>query len=1200
MQEPQEQRHGERAGETTRGFFGLTVRRPIGLFVVFVTMLVVGAIAYIRIPLQLMPSGFSAPNLNIFIPNQGASARENEEKVARVVEEQLRTLAGIDRVVSTSREESVRINVQFDSDLPVDLMKAEVRDRLERARPQLPATVDRISFWSEDADQLPIAWFGVLHPGDSDRTDFLVNEIVVPRIEAVDGVSQVSIFGDLADSIRILLDEDRVRAANLDIGALIRRLSSDNFAEPLGEIDDGGRQIILRSDMRFRTLEDVERYPIGDGLVIGDIGRVIRAKSVRDQLSRINGAYSYFGVARKESQANVVEASKALMAAFEELEQDPRLAGEISFLPFFNQGSLIEGSLAQLRSTAMWGGVLAMGVLFVFLRRLRLTLCVALSIPVSALMAIAWEFFGGGSFNILTMVGVTLAIGMLVDNAVVVVENIARRRSDGETGLAAAILGAREIALAVSLATLTTVVVFLPLIFMSGNPEARVIFGGIGIPLSIALMFSLLVAVVFLPAVSARVLGDRPRALAPLARLLHPIAALPARTLAWAVGGLRWLGYGSAILTHRVLALITPLVSPRGERLHRIALGLRVVLATGALAWAIAASLPELERLGLLALPGRKWVAIDPTPFARIGTAALFGVLVVLVPEWLSSRRRSAPVRPVNAVPTTTSLVDLVATGMRGFVAWVVDHRLAGISIALLCLLSIGIPMRGLGKEAFTQDAETSSIRYYVDFDADFTLREAADEMAVHEAYLESMKPQIGFDDWSCRFSERGGSLTVYWADPVKPSDRKQYERDLRRGIPEPAGHSVRFADAEQVGQLSSEIATFELRGPDSEVLAELGARAEQLLSELPGLAAISGPLDDAPSQLQVDIDRDVALSMGVDSESALQMISWTLRGFSLPRFQEDGREVPFLIEYDEEQVAGISTLKDLQVFTGETSVPLTSFSNLSFAAAPSVIRRVDGQTTFTLTAEVDDPSRVTEYTELGYQQLAALDLPRGYSLGLDSSARSRQQEEFQQMQRAFLLSIVLVFLLMGILFESVSRPFAVLFTIPFAILGAIWTLYALGTPMDILAWIGLIILAGVVVNNGIVLIDRIHRLREELERDDPVLARDPIALRRRAVVEGTGQRVRPVLMTAMTTIFGLLPMLIAEPATNAIDYRGLGTIVAGGLGASTFFTLWVVPLAYTLIDDAATALGRAVGFGLARPRSRPTQPVGAELSGSL
>ncbi|HKX45303.1 MAG TPA: efflux RND transporter permease subunit, partial [Planctomycetota bacterium] len=516
-----------RADPERGGFFALTVRRPVALLVVFATLVVVGAIAYLRIPIQLLPQGFQEPSLFLWVPNPGASPRENEEKVARPIEEQLRTLAGIERIRSWSDDDVVRISIGFDASLDLDIAKAEVRDRLERARPLLPQTVERIGLWSEDADQMPIAFFGVLHPGDSPRTDFMLNEIVIPRLEAITGISQVEVWGDLADSVRILLDEDRVVAAGVDIGELIGRLSNDNFADPLGELDDGGRRFLLRTDMRFGSLEEIDAYPVTRSLTLGDLGEVREVKSVRDQLSRIDGAYSYFGVAQKDSVGNVVEASRELRAAFEELERDPRLAGELTFLPFFVQGDLIESSLAQLQSTAYWGGALAVAVLFVFLRRIRLTLCVALAIPVSALLALAWEYFAGGSFNLLTMVGITLAIGMLVDNAVVVVENIARRRLDEPDGLEAARAGAAEIALAVTLATLTTVVVFLPLIFMSEDPMARLIFGGIGLPLCIALLFSLLVAVVFLPVVAARILGPRSPRFERLARPFAPVVALP-------------------------------------------------------------------------------------------------------------------------------------------------------------------------------------------------------------------------------------------------------------------------------------------------------------------------------------------------------------------------------------------------------------------------------------------------------------------------------------------------------------------------------------------------------------------------------------------------------------------------------------------------------------------------------------------------
>jgi HAE1 family hydrophobic/amphiphilic exporter-1 len=579
--------------------------------------------------------------------------------------------------------------------------------------------------------------------------------------------------------------------------------------------------------------------------------------------------------------------------------------------------------------------------------------------------------------------------------------------------------------------------------------------------------------------------------------------------------------------------------------------------------------------------------------------AALVALAVLVLPPLLARRRRTAPARPSAQVSTATSLVDLIAETMGGLVGWAVGHRRAATGLAAACLGSIVLPFSGLGQEAFTQEQNSDSVRYGVDFDTDYTLAEAADEIRLHEDFLDRQQEAIGFDHWSSRFDEQGGSLTIYWDEPILPSERKAHQRTLRREAPRPAGHRLRFSDSEQEGEFSANLAVFQLRGPDSEVLAQLGIQAERLLRGVEGLSSVRGPLSNAPNQLEIDFDRDLALSMGVNSETAQNTIAWNLRGWPLPQYQEEGREVPFLIEYDQEEVAGLSTLRDMQVFTGQGQVPLASFAALSFRPASRQIERLDGQITFALTAEVDDPTRATELTEKGYEALAALDLPRGYSLGLDSSARARQQEEFAEMGRAFLLSVVLVFLLMGILFESVARPFSVLVTIPFAVLGAIWTLWLVGTPMDVMAWIGLIILAGVVVNNGIVLIDRIHRLRGELDAEaGPEPDPDGERARRRrdlAVVQGTIQRVRPVLMTAMTTIIGLLPMILAEPATDAIDYRGLGTIVAGGLAASTFFTLWVVPLAYTAIDDltrAAAAVAHFARFG--RRGAPPREPRAA------
>jgi HAE1 family hydrophobic/amphiphilic exporter-1 len=434
--------------------------------------------------------------------------------------------------------------------------------------------------------------------------------------------------------------------------------------------------------------------------------------------------------------------------------------------------------------------------------------------------------------------------------------------------------------------------------------------------------------------------------------------------------------------------------------------------------------------------------------------------------------------------------------------------------------------------------------------------------MGVYERYFGERKDFFKNDHLACRFTERYARLSLFWDNPQKQADLDRVRRELREGMPRVAGHKLRLVGDEANSEGPDRtIVTFRLQGPDSEELERLGAEGAKLLETIQGLTSVSTPLNSAPRQVRVRYDSDVAMKLGVDARAMLSSISWALRGVSLPRYQDTGREIPLIMEYDREQIAGLSTLRDLEVFSAQTSVPLASLGELEFGLASRSIVRRNGKATFTIQAKVDDPARVREISDAGKRALQSLDLPRDYAVGEEDLATTRQEEEFKELFAALILSIVLVYVLMGILFESFLLPFSVLFTIPFAVLGAYWTLYLTGTAMDSVGWIGIIVLVGVVVNNGIVLIDRIHTLRAEgVER-------------RAAVLEGCSHRVRPILMTALTTITGLLPMAVTEPPGQGIDYRALATCVAGGLAFSTVFTLWVVPLAYTLIDDLAQAL---------------------------
>ncbi|MCP3916759.1 MAG: efflux RND transporter permease subunit [bacterium] len=1139
------------------GFHATTVRRPVGLLVIFLTLIVIGLIAYSRIPLQLLPSGLQGNNLTIWVNHPGSSASENEEKVARVLEEQFRTLPDLEYIWSRSGEGNVRLGVKFNGDSSMDLSKAELRDRIERARPLLPDTVDRINVWSFDDGEPPIMFFAILVEDRGEDTDWLVENRVQRALEGVDGVSRAEIWGLLDDSIRILLDEDRVRAANMDIGALIRRLSSDNFTQPLGEVTDGGRRFLLRSDMRFRSFDDVENYPIGDGLRIGDVATVERVKTIRERLTRIDGRSAYYGMVQRESSANVVAVAKRIHTVMDGFEDDPELAGKVGVEVFFDQAKFIKNSLDRLKNTALWGGGLAVLVLFMFLRRVRMTLCVALSIPVSALLAVAWEHFTGGTFNVLTMTGLTLGIGMLVDNSVVVIENIARLRGAGKSPHAAAIGGVRDVGLAIALATMTSVVVFLPLIFMGDDPTMRTMLSALGMPLCMSLLFSLLVALVFLPVITARIMGNRPAIAEKSSSWLAPIARIPVQILALVVAGLRFSMHASLRGAFYVQRGLVAVLSP-----------LRLV-AVGALAYGVWWRLgdkPALEgleaRMDGLGIPT---AGVDAALSAQTGAVALAVIaaaLFLLALPRLRRRPAAPPELPSQYLPRGGSILGWMQNGNRTLLAWTLDHRMLASLLGVVAFCTILIPMGNMTLTAFGQDDDTTEIEIDVDMENNFTFAETSEEMKRYEDFLEPYREKWGFAHVVTRFRPGDGEIELRWDERQDPDDLQELRRTLRRIMPRYAGHELRFSREQQLGSAQRQYVHFQLRGPNAQVLESYGKQAIDVLSRVGGLTDVTSPLENSPEQVRLDFDNESAYRYGVTSDIALQNISWALRGAQLPRYQEAGREIPFIIEYDDEELAGLDTLRDLEVWTGETVVPLSAFAKVRFEPSRRSIFRWNGQTTFNIQARVDDPNRQGELVAAGYAALDGLDMPRGFSLGRDQSVIVRQEEEMRTMKHALLLSIVLVFLLMGILFESLMLPLSVLTTIPFAVLGALWTLFLTGTVMDSVGWIGVIILVGVVVNNGIVLIDKIHRMR----REDGVE-------RRRAVLEGASARVRPILMTAVTTVFGLLPMALGEAAREGIDYRALATCVAGGLTISTFFTLWIVPLAYTLIDDASRSL---------------------------
>lgn len=1017
----------------------LFVDRPVLTLMVTLAILLVGTIAFIKLPLRFAPEGLSQSQVNIWIPvRQGRTPAEVEDKIAKPFEDQLRTISGVQKVTSDSDHDSAVFRIKLDPGMDPTLAAAEVRDRVQRARLQWPSDVDRYFTWREDASSVPLAFFQMLTPERSADWDVLIDKVVQPRAEAVDGVGRVEIWGLLDETIRIWFDREKLVSHRADFYQLIERLSRDNFIEPAGELDDGEHRFLLRVDNKFRSLDQIRAYPVRPGLALEDVARIERVPSVRDSLSRFNQKYTYMGMVYAAAGTNPVEASDRLRAVAETLQVDPRLEG-LEFRFLFDQGAMITDSLETLLSTSLQGGALAILALLLFLRNLRFTIAISLAIPLALLIVGGWLFFAGESLNLLTMAGMTLGVGMVVDNSVVVLENIRRLRDQGLPLRTACIRGPREVGLAVSMATLTTVVVILPMVFI-GDPQARASLAAVGIPLSVALVGSLLVGLILLPS------------------------------------GLRHFG-GAAGRS----------AAPKAQQDSR---------------------------------------------FSPV--------------YWLLRFNRS-----------------LLRLALR--------HRFVASIVGILCVYSCQIPASNLefsgGGSGPFRSGEVS-VRMKLPRGLD--LREVEREVIIYEDFVLSKREEWRVENVSSRFNRRSASIEIDLEDNISHAETEELRDLIEKTWPRRPGTEVRLSDSGGSrggggGNNSEEEdeRSFVLRlyGRDSQFLMTLAQTVRDEVARLPEVAKVEIPQLDDSQEVVIHLDRDRMQELSVEADVLQGTIASGLQGRVLTEFEEKGRDTRLIAEFDSEHNPSLLDLKETEVFARRQFQRLADMSSIRFTDALGSVKRTDGRIHVTIVGRraIDvGPAALSSKLE---EIMRRHPLPRGYSW-TDESQFVESQEEMGELMDALYLGITLVFLLMGVLFESVILPLAILFTIPFALLGAFWSLFAFYGKNDPMAVIGMILLCGIVVNNGIVLLDCIARLRAAgMERHE-------------AILEGTRRRLRPIVMTAVTTIVGLLPMAVfGESSGQGLSYVSLSITVAGGLALCTVFTACVVPLAYTFMDDLSVWL---------------------------
>lgn len=1023
--------------------------RPVTVGMSLLVILVLGGIAWSRIPVQLMPSGFDYPYIWVWMPYPGSTPRETERQIVQPVEDVLETLPGVREIDARAAQDHAQFSIELDQDTDMDDAWGGVVDRMERVRPDLPDDFDQYYIYRYNPDDEPVLWAAISIPEGAEDPAWLIETRVQRRLERVPGVARVEFHG--ADRDRVYVDFDRERVARHGIALydVMQALRADNFTMPSGEVQHDGRVVLVRSVATLAGEDEIAALPVGRGLVLGDIADVVVAPPLDTSIHRVDGDEAASIDVYKESGANTIDVCRRLQAEIDLMEKDPALRG-FEVHRFFDQGDLIQESIDNLRDSALQGGLLAVLILLYFLRRLRVTLLIAVAIPLSLLMTVVIEYFLGESINVLAMMGLMLSVGMTVDNSIVVVEAIYRRRERGEEPLHAALHGTSEVALAIIASTATTVVVFLPLILMSDDAEFGFMMGKLGLPVCYSLGCSLLVALVVVPLAAVRFVTG------------------------------------------------SPAKQPR--------------------------------------------------------------------------------------------LVELATRGYGALLALTLRHRTSAFVVLVVLLASTAIPLKGI-KKADQGGGGIIDFVIRMEFASNLTTDEIDQAMRRYETMLEEHRAEwriraIRARRWS---GNRRGFVMAFLerrrhGDVTKEEITEKLPK-LLAGIDNPGVDANVGWRSDGKGDSSS--LELRLTGEDSERLAELGEEIARRLKDVPGILGVEAEIAErGAEEVQILVDRDRAARYGISPATLARTVAFGFRGTPLRPLLMGGREVEMQAGFRLEDREDVSRLLDFGIVSPLLGdVALATVADLRLARGFGAIHRENRKTSLQIEVTLADDDVGAAYGRIG-KALETLKLPRGYEW-----TRGRRWEQMGEEDRArrfaLLMSICFVFLLMGMLFESFWTPLAVLLSIPFAFVGVYWMLYLTGTTFELMAGIGLVILVGVVVNNAIVLVDRVQQHRRAgLDREAALLlaGRD---------------RFRPIVMTAATTVVGLIPMAVGKSGIVGIPYFPLGRAVIGGLLASTVLTLILVPLFYTYLDDLKALLLSVLRRGLGVGRTAGARRPGAAGDGT-
>ncbi len=1118
--------------------------RPVTVFMFFVATILFGIVSLDRLALNLLPD-ISYPSLTIQTDYPDAAPEEVESLITRPIEESVGVVPGLARLSSVSRSGQSEVVLEFAWKTNMDLVALDVREKLDVVN--LPRDVERPVILRFDPSYDPIMRLQLYGDLSLSRLRYAAEKEIKKNLESTEGVAAIKVIGGLEEQIRIEIDEKRLAELQIPITQVTQILAQENLNQASGSLYDMDANYLVRMLNQFRSVEEIQQIIIrnqeGRKVVLGEVAKVWRGSKDREIIARLNGKESVEMAIYKEGDANTVTVAQAVSQRLDSLKKASRFPGGVDYQVVFNQAEFIKNAVDDVQSSAILGGLLAIIVLYVFLRDLRSTLTIGLSIPISIMATFALMYQTNIALNIMSLGGIALGVGTLVDNSIVVLESVQRHRTSAKTLFEAVYNGTKEVGMAVSASTLTTVVVFLPMIFVEGI--AGQLFKDQALTITYSLMISMLVALTLLPMILS-LQAKKPA----LVSENEPPSQTAASNLSLPDTPGRF---------RRTLNLLSTTTKGTGRFLSELV----VVIVT------------DLRRL-----------------------LRLLGVLLLKPLNPILDRWERAYNRLSSAYPRR--------------LLWALNNKAAVIGFCLFLSAVAGILCFQVGAELIpplTQGEFAFEIRLPEGKPLQETDRLIRDIEGKVAAY-----PQV-----QTVFSSVGGSNKNQFA-------RESHEENVGQLFVVMKNKRDKGAESSLINRIRGQLeeypeVTFTFNRPtlfsfktpiEVEIytydLGSLHSTAEKVASrmrQIAGLSDIKTSTEQGSPELHILFDRDRLARLGLEESQVANILRNKIRGDVASRYREEDKQIEILVRAHESDRNTIESIKNLVINMGVTiptnprmsvadrmaalnssqggrplrrdeqdlreeelagptrsSVPspsvvpirLGSVADVVIARGPSEVRRIRSQRAAVVSANLSgrDLTSVSNEIRRELQQLRS-EIPENTTIGLGGQ-NEELEASYKTLLLALALAVFLVYLVMACQFESLLHPLIIMFTVPLGLVGVVFTLLITQTTFNVMVFLGIIILAGIVVDNAIVLIDYANQLRQRG------------LSKREALVKAGEVRLRPILMTTLTTVLGLIPMALGW-GEGAEVRAPMAITVMGGLSFCTLLTLLLIPVIYEMID---------------------------------